>query len=328
MSLMNRYIAEVGRHLPEKDRSDIEAEIRSMVEDMVEERQGEGKSANVKVVTEALEQLGDPKLLAAKYAPPRRYLIGPGWYDVYIKTLQRIILLVLPFFAVVTFTLTLARNPLDFINAFGEAIGGALDVGLQILFWVTLVFVLMERSDALPGESLTRSPEGWTVARLPELPQKRQIPIGEAMVNLVMTLFVMMWIVLPTILSRLQGESGPAPFFHPDLWTLWLPLLLVLLALTFIHDVSQLKIGRWTPALTITNVIMGVITIAYIMAFVTTQEIINPGFLATLNEGAAGESAKLVTWGNWSVNITAAIIVGIYVWDIVNSIRLSRQLER
>ena len=36
MSLINRYIAEVGRHLPEKDRSDIEAEIRSTLEDMLE----------------------------------------------------------------------------------------------------------------------------------------------------------------------------------------------------------------------------------------------------------------------------------------------------
>ncbi|MGZ9224021.1 MAG: hypothetical protein ACXW4M_00545 [Anaerolineales bacterium] len=38
MSLIDRYIAEVGRHLPEKDRSDIEAEIRSTLEDMIEER--------------------------------------------------------------------------------------------------------------------------------------------------------------------------------------------------------------------------------------------------------------------------------------------------
>ena len=32
MSLIDRYIAEVGRHLPEKNRSDIEAEIRAVRE--------------------------------------------------------------------------------------------------------------------------------------------------------------------------------------------------------------------------------------------------------------------------------------------------------
>ena len=45
MSLINRYIAEVGRHLPEKDRSDIEAEIRSMIEDMLDERRERGQNA-------------------------------------------------------------------------------------------------------------------------------------------------------------------------------------------------------------------------------------------------------------------------------------------
>jgi hypothetical protein len=155
MRLIDRYIAEVGRHLPEKDRADIEAEIRSMLEDMLDERsQSTGISADEKVIVEVLEGLGDPRLLASKYAPSKRYLIGPGWYEVYVKTLQRILFTVLPIFAVVTFVLTLTQNPLDFINAVGEAFGGAFNVGLQILFWTTLVFVIMERSEAVPNEAL------------------------------------------------------------------------------------------------------------------------------------------------------------------------------
>jgi hypothetical protein len=86
MNLIDRYIAEVGRHLPEKNRDDIEAEIRSTLEDMVEERGHQAKSADDKIIAETLEQLGDPKLLAHKYTPARRYLIGPNWYDVYLKT--------------------------------------------------------------------------------------------------------------------------------------------------------------------------------------------------------------------------------------------------
>ena len=36
MSLIDRYVAEVGRHLPEKDRSDIETEIQTMIEDTLD----------------------------------------------------------------------------------------------------------------------------------------------------------------------------------------------------------------------------------------------------------------------------------------------------
>jgi len=137
MSLIDRYIAEVGRHLPEKDRSDIEAEIRSIVEDMLEERGHRVTSAEDKMIAETLEGLGDPRLLAARYAPPKHYLIGPAWYDFYITTLRRVLFTALPIFAVVTFIITLTENPLDFINAVGDAVGGAFNIGVQILFWVT-----------------------------------------------------------------------------------------------------------------------------------------------------------------------------------------------
>src|SRR5262245_29327237 len=114
MSLIDRYIAEVGRHLPEKDREDIEAEIRSMVEDTLEERRQQVKSADDKVIAETLEALGDPKLLAHKYSPAKRYLIGPDWYDLYLTTLKRVLYTALPIVMMVAFVVALGKDPLDF----------------------------------------------------------------------------------------------------------------------------------------------------------------------------------------------------------------------
>jgi len=326
MSLIDRYIAEVGRHLPEKDRSDIEAEIRSTLEDMLEERsQQTGKSVDDKVIVEVLEQLGNPRLLASKYAPPKRYLIGPGWYEVYVKTLQRVLFTVLPIFAAVTFIIALTENPLDFINAVGEAVGGVFNVGLQILFWITIVFVFLERSGEIPGESLRQKNLTWTVAQLPKLPRKRQISIAETVINIASILFVLIWIVLPFAIARFQGDPVPVPFLHQDLWNFWLPIFFVLMVLTLVHEVFQLKIGNWTPALTVTNVILGLSSIVFTVALVLTQEVINPAFLAMLDRNGASELREVATW---SINISAAVIAGIYVWDIVNSIRLARQLAK
>jgi hypothetical protein len=56
MSLIDRYIAEVGRQLPEKDRADIEAEIRSTLEDGIEERGG-ANEANIKSVLQEFEYI-------------------------------------------------------------------------------------------------------------------------------------------------------------------------------------------------------------------------------------------------------------------------------
>jgi hypothetical protein len=38
MDLLDLYVSEVGKHLPLKSRRDIEAEIRSVLQDMLDER--------------------------------------------------------------------------------------------------------------------------------------------------------------------------------------------------------------------------------------------------------------------------------------------------
>jgi hypothetical protein len=330
MSLIDRYVAEVGKYLPEKDRSDIEKEIRSMLEDMVEERGHQPvRSTEEQMITETLEELGDPRLLAERHTPPRQYLIGPGWYDVYLVTLRRVLFTALPVFAAVTIILTLAVNPLDFMNAVGKALAGAFNIGVQIFFWITLVFVIMERSDAIPRESLTAGTGKWTTAQLPELPQKQQISIAESLMNIVFIIFIMAWVALPAILSRLQGENGSVQFINPDLWNFWLPLLFVILALTLIHEIYKLNIGNWIRPLMITNVILCLISIIYIVTLVMTQNVINPVFLAAIENGmTSSDLHNTTTWATWVVGITTAIIIGIYIWNMINSIRMARQYEQ
>ena len=118
---------------------------------------------------------------------------------------------------------------------------------------------------------------------------------------------------------------GAISLLNPDLWQLWLPVLIVIAGLSVVHELFKLRIGNWTPALTLTNVILGIVSIAYIVAFVTTQEVINPAFLETLTDSPAiSDTAR---WARWSVNISAAITIGIYVWDMVNSIIMAKRLN-
>ena len=326
MSLMDRYIAEVGRHLPEKNREDIEAEIRSMLEDMIDEnRQQTIKPVNDEMIAAALEQLGDPKLLAYQYTPAKHYLIGPDWYEAYVQTPKRVLATALPVVATVTIFVALARSPIDFADALGQAFGRVIDVAIGVLFWVTVAFVIVERSDTNPSELGSAKTGAWTVSQLPKLPNKRQISIAETLTNIVFLTGFTVWIILPFVWS--QGDES-VPFLNPDLWQVWLPVFFVLVVLTLIHEVFKLIIGNWTKALMITNVILCLSSIAYIIALVMTQEIFNPAFLATLSEDVVGKLRDSARWARWSVNISAAIIIGIYVWDMVNSIILSRRLNR
>lgn len=325
--MINRYIAEVGRHLPEKNRTDIEAEIRSTLEDFLEEHgQQTGQPIDDTHITAALEQLGDPKLLAYKYTPMRRYLIGPDWYDIYVNVLKRILSIALPVVAAVAFFVALADDPMDFIHAVGQALGRVVDAVIGIVLWVTVGFIIVERTNAKPTDLGRAKTQTWTVNQLPELPKKRQISIGETLANIVFIIGFTAWVALPSFRAGIQSNGEFIPFLHPNLWRVWMPLFFVIAGLTVIHEVFKLKIGNWTPALMAANVVLSLVSMAYIVALVMTQEVINPAFLTALGNGIAGaEMREAITW---STDISAAILVGIYGWSMINSILMARRLKQ
>ncbi|WKZ41504.1 MAG: hypothetical protein QY328_05560 [Anaerolineales bacterium] len=333
MSLIDRYVAEVGRHLPAGERADIEAEIRSTLEDTVEER---GKPASDETVSEVLQQFGDPELLAQKYSQTKNYLIGTHWYVIYVESLKRVLITALPISFLAIFFVKFAEADKNFIGVTLQAAGQTLNIWVYIVFWMTVTFVILERLGIKPGEmehlgvdpveSGVRKTRAWTPDQLPPLPKPRQISVGEAITDILMSLFGIGFVALSTSFLRVQGGDGNIPLLHPRLWDFWLPLFFIIAGLTLIHEMFKLKIGNWTPALTITNVILSLVSIGYLLALVFTQEVVNPKFLAALEGGGVTPEMQIST--SWSVGITAAIIIGIYVWNIVNSIVMARRLPK
>src|SRR5512145_2854408 len=93
MNLIDKYIAEVGKHLPRRNRADIEAEIRSTLEDMLEERKQAHGTLDDAAVIELLKEYGAPRKVAESYVGPR-YLIGPRMYP-FFEMIIRIVFAVL-----------------------------------------------------------------------------------------------------------------------------------------------------------------------------------------------------------------------------------------
>lgn len=335
MSLIDRYVTEVGRHLPADERADIEAEIRSTLEDMVEE-QTQSKPATDETVSEVLQQFGDPELLAQKYSQTKNYLIGTHWYVIYMESLKRVLITALPISFLAIFFVNFAEADKNFIGVTLQAAGQTLNIWVYIVFWMTVVFVILERLGIKPGEMEhlgvdpvkpgIRKTRAWTPDQLPPLPKTRQISVGEAATDIVMSLFGIGFVASSTSLLRVQGGDGSIPLLHPRLWDFWLPLFFIIAGLTLVHEIFKLKIGNWSPALTITNVILSLVSIGYLLALVFTQEVVNPEFLAALEGG--GVTPEMQISASWSVGITVAIIIGIYVWNIVNSIVMAKRLPK
>lgn len=84
--LIERYVHQVGRYVPSKDRLEIETELRSLIQDQLDDRYG-GSPTDAEV-TSVLIELGSPHQMAASYRT-EQYLIGPDLYPYMMMGLRR-----------------------------------------------------------------------------------------------------------------------------------------------------------------------------------------------------------------------------------------------
>lgn len=134
MNLIEVYIQEVAKRLPEKNREDITLELRSTIEDMLPDEYNE---EDVKSV---LEKLGSPVSLANGYLDRPMHLIGPRYFDVYTTLLKMII----PIAAVIALIAMVAENFIGYtgdqavldviLKLIGKGIGEIVEVGLHVFF--------------------------------------------------------------------------------------------------------------------------------------------------------------------------------------------------
>ena len=83
---IDRYIYQVSRFLTGKNKDDIEKEIRTLIDDMLDTR-CQGRDVSKEDVAAVFAELGKPSELAAKYNDSKRYLIGPALFPIYSKVL-------------------------------------------------------------------------------------------------------------------------------------------------------------------------------------------------------------------------------------------------
>jgi hypothetical protein len=166
MNLLDKYIEEVGKRLPLRNRRDLQAEIRSTIEDMVEDRSREtGRPADATLVSDVLLEYGSPDKVAAGYQPAL-YLIGPRLFPIF-SLVVRIVMTVL-------FTVMLA---VFFIQHFSSGLGAAVFAAALVKFLPTLlgamisafgniviVFAIIER--VKPDARFDEEDEKWTPVSL------------------------------------------------------------------------------------------------------------------------------------------------------------------
>lgn len=311
-SLTDRYVAATLRAVPAPRREEIAAELRGSIEDMIDGRAAAGEDTTT-AEREVLTELGDPAQLAARYADRRLQLIGPTYYLAWWRLLK-LLLSFVPALVGVVVGLVEAADGDHAGGAVGAGISAAIQVTVQIGFWVTLVFAIMERTNAkldLPA---------WTVDQLPQDSPDRQISFTDAAAAVGSLVLAIAYLPLQHFWSFVPDpDGGNLPIFDPALWSFWLPFLMVVLAATLVLEIAKYRAGNWTRPLVTTNAVLDLVLAVPVIWLLQTDRLLSPELVGRFDW--MGQPDNLNTVANIS---TVAIIV-ITLWDIVDSALKSRR---
>ncbi len=188
MELIDRYTTAIGKRLPAKNRADIEREIRSILQDMLEDRsQKAGRPVDDALVSEVLKEYGAPDRVAATYLSERS-LIGPRLYPIFL-TVIKIVATVLSVLALFGLGIALGNNSLgwsDGLRITAQHMQEYIQGLIAALGIVILVFAFLER--VLPEsdvKSLKDEDQNWDPADLLKEPDTNAVALWELIVEIV-----------------------------------------------------------------------------------------------------------------------------------------------
>lgn len=292
--LTDRYVAAVLAGIPEEQRTNVEQPLRASIHQAVEVRTADGSTAE-EAEKAALTALGDPMRVAAGYTGRPLHLIGPAVYPDYVRLLRLLLMIVVPIVGVVVGAVT-AVSGATVWNVLLTGFGTAFTVGVQLAFWVTVVFAVVDRRVTASGNPLSM----WDLDDLPE-PRNDRITLGGTVAS-VAGLAVLIWLLLwqPGYQETFDPGGASIPVLDPSLSQFWIPfLVIVLLGSITLEIVTYLK-GRWTPLMAGINTVLSLAFAIPAVWLLVTDRLFNAAFVEaiTVNEVAwlADGLPTLLAW--------------------------------
>ncbi|MDX2078801.1 MAG: hypothetical protein SFZ02_20375 [bacterium] len=239
--LIARYIHQVGRYLPPKERGEIEAELRSLIQDKLDDRYG-GEPSPEELIA-VLAEMGNPYQIASSYRE-ERYLIGPNLYPWMMMVLSYgwlivpSIMLFLSIFGVLS-----ASQTITVTNLVIEPILSTLQATFIFSAVVVLIFAIIERT----GFEWKSDKSAFNPANLPKTDDPRIVDryesaFGSAFGIVVVLMFIYFFVVGGlTLRFNLSDPGDVIPI--PKGWML--ALILSSSGLIIVQLIA-LRHGHWT----------------------------------------------------------------------------------
>lgn len=320
MNLIDRYIHEIGRHLPRKNRTDIQAELRSSVVDSLEDRYG--SEASESEVAGLLKEVGRPRGVAASFYPQGQYLIGPVLYPLFRMVIWIVIAAVLGAQLLAWGVgIFIAGDPFPVI----DMLASLLNSIPASLGWVVLTFMILQRFDVKPD----LEDESWDPQTLPQINEDDDLKRGELIVGLVFSILILVLVMFfPQWIGFVTTPGGK--FYPNPVIIQYLGWIKISLLAGIGLDIILLWKRRWSTVSRITKIAVNLLSIAVLTLLVQGHN----AWLAA--RGSSGffdaiEAIPGVVGGEWEVvgmhGFRVAFVVALVVTIIETIAALYRMIR-
>lgn len=310
-NMVDRYVYDVVRRLPERERGDVERELRANIQDMLTEDPQETE------VVRVLESLGEPRKLAEQYRVNPRYLISPAMFEQYIAAVR----VILPVAAVAMGLLGLVfdlaeATDITFADAIASALGNALSAAMTALFFTTLGFALADYYQ-FKGPS-----QKWSPGDLPDLPPKAavRIPRGETITGMVLSvIFIACTFAAlrnPQLIGWYEQTKAVTPLFTPEALSRFVPWFVFASLMSLTVSCVKLVLGRWNFALAAVNTAYSLISAAVFILFLTGADTFNPAISVRIQELFSIMPEQIARYGQINLVIVGALIAVVTAVDV------------
>ena len=285
---INRYMYQVSRYLFCKNKEDIEKEIRSMIDDMLEAKCA-GKEPTLDDIASVFSEIGKPRDLASQYVDSKNYLIGPLLYPIYLHVLK-----------IVLFISLIAALALSFASLVSgtytqDTFGVIIDAALSSFASVTIIFVIIERKGIHTDESISSQ------SVLPPVPKsKNRIPVSSPIVSIIFSfIFMSLFVFTPEIFGiATSNTDGIIPVFAADGISSALPFIILFFSVGIIKSLFELIEGRYTVKLLLQTVLCNAGCGLLAFYILTSFSIWNPDFSEKIIKALDDVDVQVVMMGN------------------------------
>lgn len=269
MNLTDRYIYAVTKRLPASQREDIRKELKSLIEDMIEERGGYSEQAEEEVLT----KLGDPKILANNYSGTGKYLIGPELYGTYTMILK-IALPIIMALAMLGTSVDAVSSGKNVVVILLTIIGSAFSAALSVIGTVTIIFAGLEKhaKTDLLKEMHDEKEKAWNPKDLPEV-EKEVKPLGIAgIITGIIGILVFLFFINS---SWLANSPKIVWLVNRETFSVYLIYINILLGLQLLFLASKLVFRKWTYAMAAINTVLNIAGLLLFLVIISDPNLVN-----------------------------------------------------